>query len=454
MSSETAAAQRHPGLLLVVLLGLLLGILVPASPSAAAGRSAQSVGTAANTTAADFTPTPGNKKACKKKQKKVRKKTYTKQIRKKTKSQGKCGKKCRKQAKKKARAKAAKTYQRCIGYDTCTQSAVTFNSALVPSCGVLWGAVANAFGNRPGWPAQGPESHRKYEAQFGRTFGIYSYYYNSSDPVFPRSADIDLAREPGRERVIYAHWKIANSADVTFADVAAGRADARIDAQAAHLKANYPQKLFVSIQSEMEPLVDPSRGSGYTAEDYAAMYRHVVNRMRSQGVDNIIWVLAYGGYGKWATKPWFRDLYPGDAYVDWIGWHPFSNTTPIGENFKGLMNSRFGATDPSYKGMYNHLTRRHPGKPLMLSEFGIFHDPTDPTATLSRKAAFYNSVGRQLPQFPALKAIVNFDTDYDELKDNGYDITVLSNTGNRAAFQRLSDKPWLVNPLPQAGAVR
>ena len=47
---------------------------------------------------------------------------------------------------------------------------------------------------------------------------------------------------------------------MTFADVAAGKADARIDGQAAHLKAYYPQKLFVSIQSEMEPQIEPDAG--------------------------------------------------------------------------------------------------------------------------------------------------------------------------------------------------
>ena len=236
--------------------------------------------------------------------------------------------------------------------------------------------------------------------------------------------------------------------------MAAGKADDLIDREAAHLKANFPEKLFVSIQSEMEPEVDPATGSGNTAKDYAAMYRHVVDRMRAKGVTNVIWVLAYGGYGKWATKQWFPQLYPGDAYVDWIGWHPFTATTPGGQDFKGLMNSTYDATDPSYPGMYKYLTKRHPRKPLMLSEFGVFHDPNNPKAVLSRKAAFYDSVRKQLQQFPAIKAIVNFDTDYDENNGNGYDISVFSNKGNRKAFQRLSRLPWLVNPVPQIGSVR
>ena len=318
---------------------------------------------------------------------------------------------------------------------------MTFNSLLVPSCGVSWGVVANAFSTRSGWPRQGPDSHRRFEAEFGRKFGLYAHYY-SRGALFPRTPDIALAREAGKKRTIYAHWQIADG--MKFADIAAGKVDDVIDREAAHLKANFPEKLFVSIQSEMEPHVNPTAGSGNTAADYAAMYRHVVDRMRARGVTNVIWVIAYGGYSKWATKPWFPQLYPGDSYVDWIGWHPFTTTLKGGQDFKGLMNSTYDSADPSYPGMYNYLTKRHPGKPLMLSEFGVFHDPNDFNAVLSRKAAFYDSVRQQLPFFPAIKAIVNFDTDYDRNYGNGYDISVFSDPGNRASFQGLSRVPALV----------
>jgi hypothetical protein len=341
-----------------------------------------------------------------------------------------------------------------VGYRaTCTQATVTFSSLLVPSCGLLSGAVANAFGNRPGWPEQGPDSHRRFEQAVGATFGIYTYYFTGSqNKPFPRDTDIAFLREAGANRVMMAHWKVAD--DMTFADVVAGKADARIDAQAQRLTASFPEKIFVALQSEMEIQVDESAGSGRTARDYAAMYRYVVDRMRAQGVRNVIWVLSYGGFGKWATKPWFADLYPGDRYVDWIGWHPYTSTDNLATDLAGLLNSTLGATDPRYRGMYNYLTRRHPGKPLMLSEFGVFHDPRNPTSVLSRKASFYRSVGNQLPRFPAIRAMVQFDTDSDQNKANGYDISVLSNSRNLAAFRRMARLSWLVDPRADAGPVR
>ena len=321
---------------------------------------------------------------------------------------------------------------------------------LVPSCGVLWGAVANAFNKRPGWPSQGPTAHRRYEAATGRTVGAYAYYYRgSTGQTFPRPPEIGLSRESGKQRLLYMHWKIAD--DMTFADVAAGKADRRIDRQAAYLKANYTDKFFISLHSEMEPQVQQAPGSGRTAKDFAAMYRYVHDRMRSQGATNAVWVVAFMGYPRWATQSWFRDLYPGDGVVDWIAWDPYSSTDNGYQDFKTLLNSTLDSRDGSYRGMYNYLRAQHPGKPLMLSEYGVFHTPGKPGAVPTRKADFYRSVAAQLDQFPAVKMMMNFDTEFDDFNNNGFDISVFNNPTNLAAFKSLSADPRLVNPTTTGG---
>ena len=327
------------------------------------------------------------------------------------------------------------------------QAQLRLSPVLVPSCGVLWGAVANAFNKRPGWPAQGPAAHRRYEAATGRTVGAYAYYYRgSTGQTFPRPPEIGLSRESGKQRLLYMHWKIAD--DMTFADVAAGKADRRIDRQAAYLKANYTDKFFISLHSEMEPQVQQAPGSGRTAKDFAAMYRYVHDRMRSQGATNAVWVVAFMGYPRWATQSWFRDLYPGDGVVDWIAWDPYSSTDNGYQDFKTLLNSTLDSRDGSYRGMYNYLRAQHPGKPLMLSEYGVFHTPGKPGAVPTRKADFYRSVAAQLDQFPAVKMMMNFDTEFDDFNNNGFDISVFNNPTNLAAFKSLSADPRLVNPVP------
>lgn len=53
-------------------------------------------------------------------------------------------------------------------------------------------------------------------------------------------------------------------------------------------------------------------------KEYVKAYRHIVDLMRSQGVDNIAYV-----WHSYASKPYkdyaLSDWYPGDEYVDWVG---------------------------------------------------------------------------------------------------------------------------------------
>ena len=56
-----------------------------------------------------------------------------------------------------------------------------------------------------------------------------------------------------------------------------------------------------------------------TAKDYAAHVPPRHPRLRANGVDNAVNVVAYMGNEKWMAQSWWKDLYPGDDVVDWIG---------------------------------------------------------------------------------------------------------------------------------------
>lgn len=316
---------------------------------------------------------------------------------------------------------------------------------LVPETGVLFGAVANAFSNRPGWPAQGPDAHREFEDQIGRKVGVYAAYYKGGGTLFPKASEIALAHESGMERVLYMHWRINDwdrtaKTGTTWAQVVAGDFDAIIDAECTYLLANFPDdKFFLSLSSEMEPYVWTT-GSGMEPSDFVAMYQYVRDRFEANGVTNVVWVLAYMGYPRWASESWFDDLYPGDDYVDWIAWDPYSNTGGTYMDFAGLMNNIYDRVDAGFTGFYKDKVPLHPDKPYMLSEWGVFHT----TGTLTKKADFYDSVVAQLDSFPAIKAMVKFDTDND-LYGGGGDISCFSDAGNLAAFIDMAADPRFVN---------
>ncbi|MEV0903126.1 DNRLRE domain-containing protein, partial [Actinoplanes sp. NPDC049802] len=181
---------------------------------------------------------------------------------------------------------------------------------LVPSCGVLWGGAAGGFSSLPR-----DLEHRNWEKLTGRTATIF-HTYHKGDAVFPTKAEIAMTSDAANPRVLLLNWKIAYGS--TWAAVAEGEQDKRIDAFAARAKA-YGKKFFLVLHHEPENDVVAKAGSGWEAKDFAAMYRHTIERLRAKGVTNVVNVLAYMGNEKWLAQSWWPDLYPGDDVVDWIG---------------------------------------------------------------------------------------------------------------------------------------
>lgn len=310
-----------------------------------------------------------------------------------------------------------------------------FSKVLEPTCGLLWGNAPGAFTDTPR-----AQAHRQFENATGRTVGIYHMYYRG-DQLFPTAAERVLAREPGKERVLFLNWKVA--AGMTWSDVADGRADQRIDRLAAHIAATFPEKFFLAVHHEPENDVNPATGSGMTASDYRNMFRHTVERLRARGVTNAIIVMDYMGYPNWMVKPWFNDLYPGDDVVDWVGWNPYAFGRPSGWgawDFRGLVTHTNGLQ--GFRGAYEYFSRMHPNKPLMLGEWGVAEYWDD--LSVSQKAWFYGTVRDQVAEFPRLKALVHFDT--PRSAQRGLSTAVRTTSGSLRAFRELSTDPRFVNP--------
>jgi hypothetical protein len=293
---------------------------------------------------------------------------------------------------------------------------------LVPTCNVLWGAAAGGFGAVPR-----DEAVRSWEAASGRPTSIY-HAYHRGDEAFPTPAEVAMAHDPVHPRLLLINWRVGMG--TTWARVAAGGVDARIDREAHRLRA-FRDPFFLVLHHEPENDVDPRAGSGATAKDFAAMYRHVVRRLRADGVPNAVTVVAYMNYERWFTAPWWADLYPGDDVVDWIGLDSYLDADPGGfhsGDFVSMVNRRAGARFP---GFYAWATSRRPAKPLMLAEWGVYGRPAD-------KPQVFATVLPALPRLPAIKAMVYFDTARDQA---GRDIRIDSSPAALAQFQHLAAAP-------------
>ena len=296
---------------------------------------------------------------------------------------------------------------------------------LVPSCGVLWGAAAGGFTTAPR-----DTELKSWEQLSGRTATIFHTYHKGDEP-FPTAAEIAMTRDPAHPRVLLLNWKIAYGS--TWATVAAGGQDQRIDAFAARAKA-YGQQLFLVLNHEPENDVVPAAGSGMTAADFAAMYRHTIRRLRAAGVTNVVNVLAYMGNEKWMAQSWWADLYPGDDVVDWVGLDSYVSAEQ-GYYHYGTFADLLDRQPTGGTGWYDWVVSRHPGKPIMVAEWGVYHR----VGTPADKAPAYATVLPELAKRPAIKAIVYFDTAHDDQGDR--DISINSTAANLTAFRTLAANP-------------
>jgi hypothetical protein len=111
--------------------------------------------------------------------------------------------------------------------------------------------------------------------------------------------------------------------------------------------------------------------NGYGALDYPDgperfrdAYRHFINICRQEGVENITWVF-HVDVGGFPEDSWnnAENYYPGDEWIDWIGFSDYGALTPqddYWENFRDRL-------DPAYE----QVEVFAPDKPVVINEFGV-----------------------------------------------------------------------------------
>ncbi|WP_370021391.1 glycoside hydrolase family 26 protein [Planotetraspora sp. GP83] len=274
---------------------------------------------------------------------------------------------------------------------------------LIPTCGVWWGIAPDVFSGRR--PLRAVEMA---ERRMGRRADIVHVYHRNGE-LFPTPEEREIAKGP---RLLLVNWKPAM--DHTWAEVAHGAIDHRIDTLADYITRTFPGRFFLTIHHEPEN--DVRQGAGNSAADYAAMYRHIVTRLRERGVRNAVTVMTYMGAPNWADKPWFEKLYPGDDVVDWVGLDPYADDRV--SDFAGLVN-KTRPDHPQWPGFYRWMQSRFPAKPIMIAEWGAFERSGMPRF----KRDFYTSVGRQIDEYPQIKALVYFDSPLAPRGDTRFDTT-------------------------------
>jgi beta-mannanase len=189
-------------------------------------------------------------------------------------------------------------------------------------------------------------------------------------------------------------WRYGiNQPQYSDASIAAGQYDPLLQTWGRELAA-WGQPIYLRIGDEMNGNWDSwSPGvNGNTIATYLDMWRHVVTTMRNAGggLPNVHFVWSPSTIDQGVAAD-FTPMYPGDAYVDWVGLDGFNwGTTNDGWKTMSQIASR------SYAEMVN-LTN----KPLMIAETGCAEQGGDKAAWLTQ--TFLTDIPTL---FPKIRAII------------------------------------------------
>jgi hypothetical protein len=179
-----------------------------------------------------------------------------------------------------------------------------------------------------------------------------------------------------------------------MAAVASGEYDFYIDAWAASA-AKFGKPIFVRLGHEMnDPYRYPWGPQNNTNIEFVAAWKHVVDRFRHAGANNVLWVWSpHVAYEYWET------YYPGPDYVDWVATGAL-NFGPIAQW------SRWWSFQEIFGQKYPVLASF--GKPVMVAEFGSL-------AVGGNRAAWYrDALDSMTTRYPQVRAVLFFNVRNDQ----------------------------------------
>lgn len=309
---------------------------------------------------------------------------------------------------------------------TATTTTQTATSVLTVLATVTPGLIAlGAY--LPGAPS-GPTIIDSYTTLVGQAPAIVMWYQDWSGPYNTfYTAGAEAIRVRSAMPVI--SWEPNG---LTLASIAGGTHDAYIRAWT-HAAAVWGYPLYVRPMYEMNGnWASWSPGvNGNTSAEFIAAWRRIVDLARAEGATNIRWVWAPNVDDGNPNLTPMGDIWPGDAWVDWLGLDGYNwGSLPSGNGWE-----TFTHVFQTLGGSYTIITGLS-AKPLMISE-------TACTEVAGDKAAWITSAfTTEIPAMPRIRAVTWFNANKET------DWRVNSSTSALAAFQAAAGSATYSGVLP------
>ena len=204
---------------------------------------------------------------------------------------------------------------------------------------------------------------------------------------------------------MYAEYSRLDPVQPRLDAIINGSFDAYIDAFAAKIK-SYNGGVIMRIFHEFEGdwYSWSLAQNGQDPAKYINAYRHVVNRFRAVGANNVQWMWCLNAEPKpYARFNWVVSCYPGDEYVDIVATDIYNHPdlgTPDWKSFRYTMAES-----------YYYLVKYYSHKPLYVCEVGSRERNSGEPATSQSKAGWTCSMSRDLKSyFSKTRALIFFST--------------------------------------------
>lgn len=298
-------------------------------------------------------------------------------------------------------------------FDPCPRSAL-----LVPRCGALWG-VATDPNTRAAVEAAEHGANTRFDLV---------YRFHDLNDSFPTPDERALVKDHRVLHITIAPKMFSSPRVVTWAEIAAGAFDSHLTAQARGVAALHVP-VFLTFDHESDR---PDRAERGRPADFVAAWRHVHDLYEKAGAHDVVWVWVVTGY-----SPFFASagqIWPGNAYVDWIGWEAYNGSGCAGGTITPKAYQSFGTVALRFFRWVHSAGPRYgidANKPMMISEAGsvVYRDASAHTAQ------WYAGIPAVLAKYRQIKAVTLWDR-----------------PGNGACDYRFDNAPDVLAAIGRAGA--
>ncbi|MFF9763344.1 MULTISPECIES: glycoside hydrolase family 26 protein [Streptomyces] len=306
---------------------------------------------------------------------------------------------------------------------------------LVPPCGAWWGAYVPYAAN-----GSLKDAVLGFEKRIGRRLDLVYNYHDMSGTELDGQLLTPDEQELGRDRLLMLAWESTvwtephhenwTETQLGWGNIASGKYDEEIvDPQIRRLKA-YGKRVFLSFDQETDARVEEGAG---TPAEFVAAYRHLHDRFRELGADNVVWVWTVSGH--LGSGKEMKALYPGDEYVDWIAMDQYNYYGCHGTtDWKDFLRSQ----RPGYAWLRANVTD---ARPMMLAEFATAPDADDP----GRQRDWYTGIPGAVKELPEVRALVHWNRPASERPE--CDLTVNDGPGLEG-YREAGRDGYFQQPVP------